>query len=419
MRSRLTLAFVLMTALALGATASPWVHGPYTGAPTAVEVTVSWLTLETYPTAIEYWPVDRPGEIQVLQVSPDVQQAGQTTHARLSGLLRGTTYAYQVVLETPQGAERSPTGRFRTETVSGTPVRFFVLADTQWQWEGENRLRAVGEAVAADAMDVDFILHAGDLVESPSAHYWEHWFRSFDSLLLRAPLLPVLGNHERNHGSYYDHFELPPGGGRRDKQWWVFRWGDAVIVGLDTNVKQAAQIMAQQEWANIHLSGPEIYKFVIFHHPVFSSDAYHGSGYSYDVIYHPIFVEHGVDIVFTGHAHNYERIERDGVTYLVVGGGGAVPRALAPERVEGSVDAWEGHNFYVRVDASSAGIRVEAVSVAQADEEQFVRTEGRLLDAFVLPVEAPRRENTTTLVVLLALLGVALVGLAAFRSLGR
>ena len=30
-------------------------------------------------------------------------------------------------------------------------------------------------------------------------------------------------------------------------------------------------------------------------------------------------------LVIAGHIHNYERIERDGVTYLVSGGGGAAP----------------------------------------------------------------------------------------------
>jgi hypothetical protein len=65
--------------------------------------------------------------------------------------------------------------------------------------------------------------------------------------------------------------------------------------------------------------------------------------------YHPIFIEAGVDMVFNGHAHNYERIEKDGVVYLVLGGGGAVPRGLSPTRVECSVVAVENHNFYARV----------------------------------------------------------------------
>ncbi|HDS29078.1 MAG TPA: hypothetical protein ENN96_01195 [Candidatus Acetothermia bacterium] len=403
--------------MAFGAMGTPWVHGPYSGAPTAEEVTISWRTTASYPTSIAYWTVERPDERQILRVAPEEQQTGETMHARLTGLLPRTAYAYQVVLETSQGEERSAVGQFRTETDPGEPVRFFVLADTQWQWDGENRLRAVGEAMAGDTTDVDFVLHGGDLVESPSSQNWDHWFRSFDTLLLRAPLLAVLGNHERNHGSYYDQLALPPGGGRRDKQWWAFHWGDVVIVGLDTNVRQAPQMIEQQEWARTHLSGPEEHKFVVFHHPVFSSDAYHGSGYSYDVIYHPIFVESGVDIVFNGHAHNYERLEVDGVTYLVVGGGGAVPRALADSRVQGSIVAREGYNFYLRVEASPRGIDVDVISVARADEETFERTGGELLDRFRLtsPGSVERRGSVWRLLAV----GVAAVILLVLLTLQK
>ena len=38
---------------------------------------------------------------------------------------------------------------------------------------------------------------------------------------------------------------------------------------------------------------------------------------------HPLFERYGVDVVFNGHKHNYERNEVNGVTYIVTGGGGA------------------------------------------------------------------------------------------------
>ncbi len=294
-----------------------------------------------------------------------------------------------------------------------------ILADSQWQWEGDNRLEKIGDAIAADETPFDFILHAGDVVESPSSQYWHHWFASFDGMLLRAPFIPVLGNHEKNHGSYYDNFVLPPGAGKRDERWWALHWGDVVVVGLDTNVRQAADIMEQQDWARLHLSGPEPHKFVMFHHPVFSSDAYHGSGYSYDLIYHPIFVETGVDMVINGHAHNYERIQRDGVTYLVVGGGGAVPRALADSLVEGSIVAIEGYNFYLRVSASSEEITVETVSVARASEETFELTDGHLLDTFSLHDGETGLADTPWPLILLSLLGAAIAGFVLIRALNR
>jgi hypothetical protein len=37
----------------------------------------------------------------------------------------------------------------------------------------------------------------------------------------------------------------------------------------------------------------------------------------------PLFEEYGVDMVFCGHNHNYERSEKEGIPCIVTGGGGA------------------------------------------------------------------------------------------------
>jgi hypothetical protein len=343
---------------------------------------------------VEYATADNHDEASsfsdAVLLAPSSGEPDGTAHVRLTGLEPGTRYVYRVVLlDGDKAVEESPLGAFRTAPAAGQPVQFAVLSDTQWQWEGVNRLEMVGDAIAADPTPFDFILHGGDLVESPAAPYWDHWFASLDDMLLRAAFIPVLGNHERNHRSYYNAFELPPGAGKADKQWWALHWGDVVIVGLDSNVKRADQYLDQQAWAREHLTGAEPHKVVIFHHPVFSSDAYHGDGYGYDVIFHPIFVETGVDLVLNGHAHNYERIERDGITYLVLGGGGATPRPLAETRAPGSVRAIEGHHFYARVSTSEHGIAVEVVSVAREREGVVRPTAGRTLDSFSQPPREP------------------------------
>ena len=416
---------VILLATAGTVVGASFIHGPYSGAPTASSVTISWLSSEVCPARLEYGPTENYRGTQVFASQLDIPisegDKPEIMHIALESLEPNTAYVYHIILITPEGNIESPLGHFVTEPPSGDAVQFAVLADTQWQWEGENRLAAVGHAIATDPMAFDFILHAGDLVETPGSTIWDHWFDSFGTMLLRAPFLPVLGNHEAGNRSYYDNFVLPPGDGKKDKRWWAFHWGDVVIVGLDTDVTKASDYIAQQDWARLHLSGPELHKIVMFHYPVYSSDAYHGSGYSLDVIYHPIFVETGVDMVINGHAHNYERIEVDGITYLVVGGGGAVPRALAEEHVPGSVIAQEGYNFYLRVAATPETMRVVVVSVAQATEETFELTDGDLLDAFVIPThiaEAPEEARPNLILVLIALLGAA-AALLLLRGMSR
>jgi predicted phosphodiesterase len=384
-------AVVLVGLIGLAAVGSSFVHGPYSGAPSADSVTISWEPETPGAGRIEYGlrpAYEASGTLpEVVAVPAPGEDADDTCHVTLSGLEPDTDYVYRVVLEDGEEEASSDVGFFFTAPGPGEPVSFVVLADTQWQSEGTNRLELVGDAIASDPMPFDFILHAGDVIESPSSYYWDHWFDSFDDMLLRAPFIPVLGNHEKNHRSYYETFSLPPGEGKNDEQWWALHWGDVVIVGLDTNVKKASDFTAQQDWARAHLSGPEPHKFVIFHHPVFTSDAYHEAGTFLDRIYHPIFVETEVDIVFNGHSHHYEHIVRDGVTYLVVGGGGATPRETRPEHIQGSDVSVEGHFFYTRVTTTAERIHVETVSVAELRPDGEVATTGELLDAFTLPEE--------------------------------
>jgi len=74
---------------------------------------------------------------------------------------------------------------------------------------------------------------------------------------------------------------------------------------------------------------------------------------------------------------------RDGVTYLVVGGGGANLYRLGT-RVPGSVVGVENHHFYVAVRADSQGISVRVAGVAQVQGEKVI-PERRILDEFFLP----------------------------------
>ncbi|MBU1882292.1 hypothetical protein KKA08_09655, partial [bacterium] len=60
----------------------------------------------------------------------------------------------------------------------------------------------------------------------------------------------------------------------------------------------------------------------IFHIPVFTVGKWEPSrSLRYKLT--PLFAEYGVDLVINGHNHSYERLEKEGITYIVTGGGGA------------------------------------------------------------------------------------------------
>src|SRR5262249_60241894 len=64
------------------------------------------------------------------------------------------------------------------------------------------------------------------------------------------------------------------------------------------------------------------HRFIVMHHPPYSVSI-HGGRPELREMWTPIFERYGVDAVFSGHDHVYERAERNGVRYFVSGGGGA------------------------------------------------------------------------------------------------
>jgi 3',5'-cyclic AMP phosphodiesterase CpdA len=64
------------------------------------------------------------------------------------------------------------------------------------------------------------------------------------------------------------------------------------------------------------------WKIAFFHHPIYSSGEKHGSELDLQQLIEPLFVSSGVDVVFSGHEHFYERIKpQKGIHYITQGGG--------------------------------------------------------------------------------------------------
>src|SRR6185369_934486 len=89
---------------------------------------------------------------------------------------------------------------------------------------------------------------------------------------------------------------------------------------LDTTQLDAKQVA----WIDAALQeAKEDWKICYFHHPLYSNAARHGSSVDLRVVLEPIFVKYGVDVVYSGHDHVYERLKpQKGITYFVSGAGG-------------------------------------------------------------------------------------------------
>lgn len=199
---------------------------------------------------------------------------------------------------------------------------------------------------------------SGRYDESTGAHYCR-WLADITTSGQRCPagqaernaFFPAMGNHDYTDArpspeTYLDYFDLPGDGFTNtsgNERYYDFVEGPVHFFVLNSNPQEPDGIdetSSQAEWLQQQLAASEsAWNIVVDHHPPYSSDADHGSNPD---LQWP-FADWGADVVISGHAHTYERVMRDGITYFVNGLGGS-PRYKFTTPVSGSVvrynDTW-------------------------------------------------------------------------------
>jgi predicted MPP superfamily phosphohydrolase len=124
----------------------------------------------------------------------------------------------------------------------------------------------------------------------------------------------TLGNHDDPRQKDYRLFGM---GGDR---YYTFAEGPVRFISIDSTALDARQ----QDWIEQVLTeSREDWKIAFFHYPLYSSAGRHGSDVELRVMLEPLLVRHGVQAVFSGHDHIYERLRpQKGITYFVAGSGG-------------------------------------------------------------------------------------------------
>jgi 3',5'-cyclic AMP phosphodiesterase CpdA len=138
--------------------------------------------------------------------------------------------------------------------------------------------------------------------------------------LLQAGVLfyATLGNHDDQNNRFYKAFNM---GGER---YFTFVKKNVRFFVLDTNQLDPKQ----RAWFDEVLQrSDDQWRICYFHHPIYSDGGRHGSDVSLRVVLEPLLVKYGVDVVFSGHDHVYERLKpQKGITYFVSGSGGQLRR---------------------------------------------------------------------------------------------
>jgi hypothetical protein len=175
-----------------------------------------------------------------------------------------------------------------------------------------------------------------------------------------------LGNHDELHTINYPPINM---NGRR---YYTFTRQNVRFFVLDTNALDAPQL----DWFRAQLAASrEPWKICVFHHPLYSNAGRHGDAVDVRVLLEPLLVEHGVDVVFSGHDHIYERLQpQKGIYYFVTGSGGKLRKgdyARGPTCAAGFDQ--DQVFLLVEIDGSDLFFQAIARSGATVDSGSFKR----------------------------------------------
>jgi hypothetical protein len=245
-------------------------------------------------------------------------------------------------------------------------VRFMVVGDTGTGGRGQRELAQVMFRYR-EAFPFTLALLTGDnMYGSESAADYKRKFEDVYRPLLDGGVkfYASLGNHDETNQRFYKHFNM---GG---EEYYVVKRGDVSFYALNSNYMDKRQLA----WLEGRLSQDEsAWKVAFFHHPPYSSGRAHGSDAKLRQVVEPLFVKYGVDVVFAGHDHFYERVRpQQGVHYFVSGAGGKLRRGNVRKGSPLTAAAFDEDMSFMLVEVAGDEMHFQVVSRAGATVDSGV-----------------------------------------------
>lgn len=376
---------VLIPIATFGQTSSPWVFGPELGAIGDTVAVISWETSRQVSVDLHYGLAEVYDSSGTWSETLTFDRQEGRAEVWLSGLMADGTYRYQLVSYEGDAVFPSRIGSFRT---SGPDVRscsFAVYGNTR---SFPDRHKLVADSIAGDEQGAAFVAHVGSLTDAYTADRLANFHWAISELARSIPYISVVGGEADDQTPYYQTFALPQGGGIAGEQWWAFRYGGVLIIGLDSSLDDPLDARAQEQitWLRQTLRADDASLCVVLTSDGLYTSAYpSGRNETLIELWEPVLREFDVDVVASASTGAYEHIYAGGIHHITTGGGGG-PLAEAPEdRVPGLVFSRYGVLHYLRFTAADDAMRVEAVPLASIIEDEVFLTPGDSpIDAFVV-----------------------------------
>lgn len=296
-------------------TGVPILRGPYLQMAGADQMTLRWRTPEPTDSLVQIGAA--PGAL-----TTSFHDAALTTdHAvTVTGLSPDTVYFYSVGETGNVRAGDDTAHWFRSSDAVGAPTskRIWLLGDAGTNDANQEAVRDafLNYSTAAPA---DLILLLGDNAYDAGSDgdYQTAIFDMYAESLRTTPLFSTRGNHEFHTVAYYDIFTKPTaaelgGVASGTEAYYSFDYGKIHFVCLDSQGSSRLAGGPMATWLEADLAStlqPWIIAF--WHHPPYTKGS-HDSDTSGQLtamreVFVPILEDYGVDLVFNGHSHSYER----------------------------------------------------------------------------------------------------------------
>lgn len=229
-------------------------------------------------------------------------------------LAAATALAAGVASQAPKPAASMSAVTETRPPVGKDSVKFLVLGDTGTGDRAQYDVAAQAWK-SHQVFPYEFAIMLGDNIygsERPQDFSKKFEMPYKPMLDANIPFYASLGNHDDPNQRYYKPF------GMNGQRFYSYQKNDVRFFALDSNYMDKDQ----QAWLDKELSASNAkWKIAYFHHPLYSSGGAHGSEVDLRTIVEPMFIKYGVNAVFAGHEHFYERIKpQKSIAYFTAGG---------------------------------------------------------------------------------------------------